>query len=297
MTTTDAIAIREAEKSTFIRGELAQPLEPVYDEEGWPLAEVGGAHIPILDTDFEVKIIQPGHVGRDKSLSGAMYKFQIKGMEDDLVERMRILPITIVQHGYRMFAAYEGGDTENSLLCYSIDGVHPSERIEAPMAPVCSAVETVGGQLVRKPICTCAQWLDGKKPDCKEVLTVAFFDIDRKFPMRMQLKGTAMSAWHDLRKAYKTARNVAKLKGRSVNDYYLEMVVVNNGTYATPSFIMVDSGEEKVSRFQPLLRHYMATLYSKIEEPTESILSSAQLQDTVDIPVGENESSAESFSL
>lgn len=264
--------IREFERFAFLSPipveEQPQP-EIEQDSDGWQLARIGEERLPVMTADFPLLLIQPGHIARNKELAAHFGEFVIEGLQD-YAREFRLLPLTIVRQGLRFFADYDDGTNEaKNLLCYSLDGLTPSPRVTSPMSPVCSRVAFRAGRPYRVYVCSHAVWRSDK-PSCRSEVTVAFFDMNRKIPLRLQLKGLGMSAWNALQREYKRAGNIAKLRGLSIADFSIRLTAESRGSFMTPAFSM-QYDESRPSRYLPLLRLYLDLLYPlRLSEAAEA---------------------------
>ena len=69
--------------------------------------------------------------------------------------------------------------------------------------------------------------------------------MERHIPILMRLHGTAIGARNALQRSYRTAKNVARLKRKSIGDYYIELTVDYSGTYVTPVFTLKEGTAEE----------------------------------------------------
>lgn len=265
----------KSQQNRFIKNMEYDPNLIQQTDEG-PVAFVEGEEIPILDMAFDVQIVQPGHVRANKELSSLIGKIVIlldpANPSDVAVDELTLMPVTIVNFGFRNFGPFDekASDDDRKLLCYSFDGIVPSPRLPAPLNPVCAELALQNGEYHRRIVCPYATWNDDKKPDCRATVTLGFFDLERRIPLRISLHGTAFSAWNALQRAYKQAKNVARLKRKSINDYVIKMTVENFGTYVTPKFTLVESDGSfgKPSEYLPICKYYMETVFSRIPDET-----------------------------
>lgn len=267
--------LREFERWAFLPppAEGQPALSTELDADGWQIARIGEERFPIMSTDFSLILIQTKHITRDKTHASHYGEFFIEGLQEYASE-LRLLPMSILHQGMRYFAEYESGDEGQNLLCYSTDGVTPSPRIPAPQSPVCSEVVMRAGRPYRAFVCPHAIWQGENKPRCRNEATVAFLDLERKIPLRFQLKGLAMSAWNALRREYSRACNVAKLRGLSIADFSIRLSTEEKGEFMVPVFTMRHD-EAQPSRYQPLLRLYLDLLYP-LPRPEPDLAGAAQ---------------------
>lgn len=276
-------AMIRSQQARFIKTREYDP-ELVTQTDDGPVAVIEGEEIPLLDMAFDVQVVQPGHVTNNKDLAKLVGKIVIlldpSNPGDVVTDELTLMPVTIVNFGFRNFGPFneKANEDDKKLICYSMDGVQPSRKLPAPLNPVCSELVLQNGEYHRRAVCPYAQWDGDKKPDCRAVVTLGLFDLERKIPLRLQLHGTAYGAWTALQRAYKQAKNVARLKKKSINDYVIKMTVENNGTYMTPQFKLVeaDGSMGKPADFLPVCKYYMDTVFARLpEEPVPS----AQIED------------------
>ena len=242
-----------------------------------PVCSVNDEEIPLMDMAFDARVVQPGHVAADKRLKDVKGKVIIlldsEQPAAEAADVLHLMPVTIVNFGYRCFDQYNPGGKEESggLLCWSVDGLAPSQRVPAPFSDRCAEAVLRNGEYARQVICTKAQWQGDEKPECRQVVTLGFFDLDRKIPLRMQLHGTAFGAWTALQRAYRQLRNVARLKRKSINDYIIRLEVEDKGQYYVPVFRLIEAPEEygAPADWLPVCKHYMATVFSRPEREPE----------------------------
>lgn len=275
LTTTEALL--EAQHARFIKNpDFSNELSLRATDDG-PVATVAGEEIPLLDMAFDLQVVQPGHVTQNKKLAPLVGKILVlydkEQPEAEYAEEMNLMPITIIGYGQRNFGAFD--EAEKKLLCYSNDGVVPADKVTVPMHHVCANVEQRNGEYVRNLVCPHAVWDGDKKPDCRTVVTLGFFDLERKIPVRLQLHGTGYGAWNQLQRAYRQARNVARLKKKSINDYIIRLSIKNEGTYMVPEFRLLEAPEEfgNPKDWLPICKYYMGTVFSRARaadiEPVE----------------------------
>jgi len=287
----DLQVLSDYQRGMFIRGNAT--LNTDFDDEGWPVAVIGDERIPMVDTVFDLQIVQPGNVRNDKSLAKHVGELRIVQL-DEFREEGWFLPITIINYGFRKYGEYTEG-AENQLQCWSNDGLTPSVRVTMPCSGECAKLEVKNGTPYLNVTCPEAQWVDGKKPACSQNINVALLDLERLIPVRLSLHGTGLGAWNQLQRAYKNTRNIAKLKGKSINDYVLRITTDNEGTFVKPNMEFIEAPERfgKTGRFRPILQHYLETLFTR---PVRD-LEAASDSDALDVEMPEAESSAGDFIL
>lgn len=241
--------------------------------EDGDVAVLGDQEIPLLDVAFPIKIVQPGHVSDNKALKDFVAKILVVYDENDptqeATDHLKLAPITIVGTAMRNFGEFDSTAQNKNLLCYSNDGIVPAERVEVPLNTRCADIAMGKDGPYRKVVCPEAVWNNGNKPCCREEITVAFFDMERHIPIIMRLHGTAIGAWNALQRSYRTAKNVARLKRKSINDYYIELTVDYSGTYVTPVFTLKEGNEitGKSADYIKICKYYMEKLFMR--QPVE----------------------------
>lgn len=254
----------ESEKKRFVNTEYDRTLV-VRNDDGASMV-INGEDVPLLDAAFELLVVQPGHIAERKELKDVKGKILEIWNKDDpteiAVDELTLLPITIVSQGFRNFGTY--GEGEKDLVCYSVDGVVPSSKVPMPLNSVCSELTLRNGEYIRNVVCQYAQWQGNNKPQCRAVVTLAFFDLERKCPVTLQLHGTGYGAWTALQRSWKTAKNVARLKKKSINDYVLKLTVKDEGTYYVPEFrIVIDDTFGDPKAYLPVRKYYLENLFAR----------------------------------
>lgn len=125
--------------------------------------------------------------------------------------------------------------------------------------------------------------------------------MERHIPILMRLHGTAIGAWNALQRSYRTAKNVARLKRKSIGDYYIELTVDYSGTYVTPVFTLKEGTEVtgKASDYMQICKYYMEKLFMRV--PDEAVVASsagpapAQVSEEVIASAEEEDASERSF--
>lgn len=274
----------------------------IFEGDNGPLTLVSGNEVIVVDTIFDVRLVQPGHVKKNKELKNYIGQFYYPDLELS-VEKLRLLPISIIGRGRRLYPPYDSGD--NQLLCYSHDGLVPAGKVESPFSDRCAMITEKGRY---EALCEKAKWIGGTPPDCGDQLSLALYDIDKKLPIRMQLSGTGISAWNKFNKELKKQRNIARIKGKKVADHILEVTGELEGTYCRPIFSYVEAPDENPGAYAPLLEWYLRNVVpviaSKEQEETDkeagsgaSSESSAPISDTEQAKEAEAAAEAQGFSV
>lgn len=294
----------KAQQGRFLKNVDYSGLDIRQDDDG-DIAVIDGQEIPLLDVAFNIKIVQPGHVTENKVLKDHVAKILVIYDENDptqeSTDHLNLAPITIVGTSMRNFGNFDSASSDKKLLCYSNDGIVPADRVEVPLNPCCAEIVMGKNGPQRKVVCPEAVWEDGNKPCCREEVTVAFFDMDRKIPILMRLHGTAIGAWNALQRSYRTAKNVARLKRKSIGDYFIELTVDYSGTYVTPVFTLKEGTAEtgKSSDYTRICKYYMEKLFMRAPEETPAASSSGavvtQAQEAVVASAEEEDASERSF--
>lgn len=243
---------------------------------------VGDEKVPVLDTLLDVNIVQPGSVKQNKALAPHVGKFLYPDLEESFAT-LSLLPIKIMYRGRRLFPPFGEGDGE--LICSSNDGETPSDRILSPVAEECGRFVEKGGKLRFEPTCEQAKWSeDGKtRPACGEVITVAFYDLSLKAPIRLQFRGTGISAWNAFLREFNKYKNIARLKGKKIYDYVIQASLENEGTYFKLSFKFQEAPEMQASAFLPLLAWYKEHLLTRPDDSDAAAAGSSSTSAEVDV--------------
>lgn len=296
--------LTKAQQGRFLKNTDYSGLDIRRDDDG-DVAILGDREIPLLDVAFPIKIVQPGHVTDNKALKDHVAKILVIYDENDptqeSTDHLNLAPITIVGTSMRNFGNFDSAASDKKLLCYSSDGIVPADRVEVPLNPCCAEIVMGKNGPQRKVVCPEAIWKDGNKPCCREEVTVAFFDMERHIPILMRLHGTAIGAWNALQRSYRTAKNVARLKRKSIGDYYIELTVDYSGTYVTPVFTLKEGTEVtgKASDYMQICKYYMEKLFMRV--PDEAVVASsagpapAQVSEEVIASAEEEDASERSF--
>lgn len=247
----------------------------VFDEDGGTMNLATGPAI-LYDAIFPLMLIQGGHVAKDQELDElrdrlviCLYK-EPSNKGNIVKDKFYLMPATIINYGFRYYeGAYNG--KESNLLCYSNNGLTPSDRIDVPCSEQCGVMETRNGVTQLREVCEKAKWRKNERPVCQKQVTVGFLELEDKLPVSMTLHGTGLGAFNGLLRTYGTMRNVARLKKKSINDYVIELSVIKKGQYSVPDFKMVEAEEIPVRDLIPLRNYYMETLFvnKRVEEPEQ----------------------------
>lgn len=259
----------------FIDEKMPLELEVLPSTEG-PCVSLDGEDIPLVDVVFPITIVQPGHltIKENKSKYTAHKgKFYNEVLEESASE-LRLLPLAVLGHGRRLYGPYDPNNTD--LLCYSLDGSSPADKVEYPISESCGTFSVTPRGEFFTAVCPKAVWVDGKKPECSESLTVAFFDIDNRVPVEMQLTGTQISAWNNFKKSYKQKKNAARIKKKSIHDFVILATIEDEGTYASIKFTLENMGDENPGKYAPLMKYYWENLFVPLKIQREAALSLAQ---------------------
>ena len=245
----------------------------VKESEEGPYVVIDGEEVPVIDSVATITVVQPGHLTiKDNKAKYANHKgkFYNELLEESSSE-LRLLPLAVLRHGRRLYAPYDPNNTE--LLCYSLDGENPASKVEQPICDKCGTftVSPRGEYFV--PNCPKSVWAGDKKPECSESLMVAFFDIDKKIPVEMQLTGTQISAWNAFKKSYKQKKNAARIKRKSINDFIIKALVEDEGTYVSVSFALENAEQENPGKYGPLMKLYWDNLFIPLQKKRDEELA------------------------
>lgn len=262
-----ALALYEANRAQFFKN-TDYELDVQNTSDG-PVCYVEGEEVPLLDMAFNLKIVQPGHVPTNKELKDLVGKILIvfdKDQEaEEYTDEMFLLPITHLGSSRSYYKeSYDAKNGDSRPDCASRDGLYPNRDVVMPMHGQCAELTLGNNDPFLTPVCPKAVWTDGKRPECREQIALAFFDLERHTPVRMYLHGKAISAWTSLRQQYKQARNIARLKKKSINDYVIKLTVNNEGTYVIPQFKLIEAPEKigKPANWVAVCKYYLQSLFA-----------------------------------
>lgn len=274
---------------------------------GGPAAIIGDNERPLVTKPFTAKLIQPGHINSADAetkakLKDHIAKFYIEGL-DEAYSTLRLMPINMISRSRRLWGEFSTNQ-DKSLLCYSMDGENPSPNVAQPMCDKCGEFKMGSKGEYFVSDCEKAQWKDGQKPECAELIRVAFLELEYLVPIEMQFKGTQLSAWYKFRRDYETAWNRARLKGENINDFVINMTAANEGTWASMALNFVNAADENPAQYVPLIDYYWKELFEPQRRAEEEALKN-QMQDditedpssVVDLNTEDMEDAGEEFSL
>lgn len=262
----------------------SNPPAIVQDQEGNPVMMINDVEVPVVDDLIDMYVVQPGHVRKNKDLAKHIGEFAYKNaaLNDVFLTEITVVPIGVIGRGRRLYPPYDSG--ESGLLCYSNNNLAPAKKVTSPFALACGHTEEKNNKTIYVPTCEKAIWVDGKKPDCGDVVSVALFDLGLKAPIRFQFSGTSISAWNGFLKQNSSAKNIARLRGRPLKDFVAVMKVVNEGTYVKLTFDFVEMPELNAGGYRDLLSHYLESLVKPrwakdaIDEPEEKVVEATPME-------------------
>lgn len=229
--------------------------------------------VPLVTTSFDLKLIQPGHAAVDKKMAEHVCKLCVTLGEGDqeFFDELYAVPICVVSRSFRKFAAYMGGNSENSLICWSSNGLTPSPRMTvAPTSERCAVVEVRGGRTRLVPVCPDAIWNNDRMPHCtcNQYVRVAFLLIDKCIPVTMQLKSTGLGAFNKLLRERNTVANVARIRRKDLSRFVVKISGENRGNYSALNFAFVEAPEEytNLGAYSEIARYYRDNLFSTVTE-------------------------------
>lgn len=271
-----------AQQTAFIRN-------PEFDEgfiQGTgdeAVAIIDGEEIPVLNTSWELQIVQPGHVQKNSKFADKIGKILIvtgQKNEDpvEVLDSITLMPVNIIRNAWRLFTGTFGVD--GKLLCYSNDGLCPSPKVDNPSSERCAEIIPGNGIPRRKILCPKAKWVGDMKPECRASVTLGFYAPELMMPLRLELHGTGYSAYNALQRSYNQVRNLARLKGKSINDYVVVLSTENKGTYCLPVFSLVEAPKNiNPAKLLPLCKYYMSTVLApSIEDDNLTQTETAQAE-------------------
>ena len=253
---------------TFV-GKVSTPAVIEQDESG-PITVIDGKTVPVIDSVFDVQVVQPGSIKENKELKPHLGKFYFPDLEDSK-EILMLLPLKELSPGRRLYPPFDSGVKD--LLCYSTNGETPSAKVEAPICERCGDFVQKGDFVKFEPICPKAAWIDGKKPECSEVKRAAFYDIETGMPIRLQFSGTGISAWNQFQKEYRKHRNLVRLQGKNLADFVLKVTLDNEGTYYRYVFKFEEAPDLKPALYRGLMEWYIDNLFTRQEVQEEQTYS------------------------
>ena len=285
----------EANRNRFLPAKANDDITSVavYGEDGSEAVMINGNAYPIMDTYFELSLVQPGALRfNDKLKPEYVGKFWKKLSEEpsdeDIVDQLYLIPICVLNYSRSKFAKFDGNKT-STPLCRSRDGMYPETGELTPDAPQCAKL--VNNRLV--PLCPSAKKsASGEKAQCTLTVNVAFLDIQEGIPLFMRMRGTGMQAFIDLDKNMARARNVARIRHRNLDDYVVLLKGKHEGTYARLLASYVKAPEEfgDMSTYRTLAAHYRAKLFNRAPQEEEPI-------DVEEATVIEEKADAETFDI
>lgn len=243
-------------------------------------ASYGGVEYPIFMNAMTLSIVQNGTVASDptkfKGKGGKIHITPEDPMNEsaNFAEKKILMPIDTVGHRFQMYEPYNKNKTNSKPICQSDStGERPSIFIKEPCSTRCSEIIKEGKKtkvIVLCPKAKFSQNPDGTwgKPECSKTEIVAFLDItDPKYPtpVVMYLKSTALVAWTEFKKNYTRQQDFCRRNGKSGSTYAIEFSVTDNGTYYSPAFSFVDTGNN-TAQFLPLCGYYKDALFTKTQQ-------------------------------
>jgi hypothetical protein len=250
-----------SKEMTFV-GKASTPVKIETDESG-PIAIIGEKTIPVIDSVFDVQVVQPGSIKQNKDLKPHLGKFYFKDLETSK-DVLLLLPLKELTPGRRLYPPFDSG--EKDLLCYSVNGETPSAKVEAPISERCGSFVQKGDVVRFEPHCPKAVWEDGKKPECSELKRAAFYDIETNMPLRMSFSGTGISAWNNFQKEYRKHKNIVRLQGKNLADYVLKVTLENEGTYYRLVFKFEEAPALHPALYRGLMEWYVDNLFTRQDQ-------------------------------
>lgn len=243
-----------------------------YDADG-AVATINGGSIPIVDAAFDLALVQPGSVQSNKELASKVGKLWLKYGTDeaDFFDELYLIPICIVGYRRSKFAKFDNSTKASTPLCYSSNGLNPSPSMAvAPDCEQCATVAMVNGTYRMDAVCPSAIWKDGEKPSCQLSVSVAFMTVGNCIPVIMNLHGVGMSAFNKLKRDSKKAKNVARIRNKSLDNYIIRLTTDNAGTYVAPVFSFVEAPAEfgDIAPYKAIAIYFRNSLFTRASEET-----------------------------
>lgn len=241
-----------------------------YEADG-AVANVNGNSVPIMDAAFDLALVQPGSVQSNKELASKVGKLWLKLGADDAMffDELYLIPICIVGYRRSKFTKFDNNSKASTPLCYSSNGLTPSASMAVPPdCDECAKLSMVNGSYRMDAVCPSAVWKDGEKPACQLSVAVAFMTLGECIPVIMNLHGVGMSAFNKLKRDSKKAKNVARLRKKSLDNYIIRLTTDNAGTYVAPVFSFVEAPEEfgNITPYRDIAIYFRNTLFTHASE-------------------------------
>lgn len=244
-----------------------------YEADG-AVANINGNSIPIVDAAFDLALVQPGSVQSNKELSSKVGKLWLKyGTDDaDFFDELYLIPICIVGYRRSKFAKFDNSTKASTPLCYSSNGLTPSSTMAVvPECEQCATVDVINGSYIMNAVCPSAIWKDGEKPSCQLSVSVAFMIVGNCIPVIMNLHGVGMSAFNKLKRDSRKAKNVARIRNKSLDNYIIRLTTDNAGTYVAPVFSFVEAPAEygNMASFKAIALYFRNLLFTRAPEEAQ----------------------------
>jgi hypothetical protein len=258
--------------------------------------------IPLYENiPYWVYFIQPGSVKENKKFKGRTGQFFFRAFdnredetqevsEEDMAymfsEKLRLLYIGHM--GYKRALMPEFGTGENQPLCKSRDGVWPSPELENPVAEKCTVWKD------GRPASLCPKSIWGTEvkgdrkvpvpPECTETVLHAFFDIDRKAPILIPIKGMQHETFNAWRRTTPTLVHRVLTTGMDPSSYYVQVTQRDQGTYWQMVFTFVKDESLDLKKFLPVIAWHQAnSLPDLSKEPPKPELGELDYTDAIDV--------------
>lgn len=279
------------ELATFATSAAELPAETKETAEGL-VTLIDGQEFPLMEEVLFLEVIHSGHLEnkeRKEELKPHVGRFYSKDLGESM-ETLRLLPIAVTSRGRRLWPPYDSA--EKDLICYSVDGEYPSQKMQAlPVSPKCGEFKEGNKGPYFAAECPKATWGDnGEKPECAELFKVAFLDVDRLFPLEIQFKGKQISAWNQFMRSYRTKKTAARIKRENINDYVIVATTDIEGSYTSVDFRFESAKDEKPSRYAPLIQWYLNNLFLPRKQAEEDALAKQQAATAGDFDINAEDS-------
>ena len=238
-------------------------------------------------------IVQTGHVSKNPALASAIGKLAY----DEMGETIDVRDYLLVGELGVSRNFYVGSDSNKERACWSADGIVPSSKVMAPMSSVCMQCATSAkGETEFHAVCDKAVWSDGKRPDCQEIKHILLFDLEHCVPVKVPLRGLAISSWNKLlaydaraklangiRVNVRTAQRQGKdlLEILNKQPFVVRMTMTkedrDKGSAYVMSFKPVSAPEKEPAKFLPLVWRYAMDYIVNTPSYQEILRSNAAL--------------------
>lgn len=227
---------------------------------------VGEKPVNLVETIFKTKLVQPGNVRDKPELAPAIGKFYIDVL-DQVEDTMDLIPLKQLPERWSLFAPYD--PTNNRLLCYSMDGIAPSERSAEIQSVKCG-----------QNFCDKARFHDRKPPECQNTITTIFYSLKWNVLVQIDFYRTGMSAWNSLSKQYQDIIAKSLVLNKPLENYIVRAGTVHKGTYIQLTLNLVTTDED-LRKYHPIINYYKDYLDKKFVPVQQQIATAVAAAATI----------------